>query len=116
MKIQVARTLAFATALTASLSALALTGCDRTATSQPATQETAGQYVDDKTLAAHVKAALADNPNYKFDDVKVDASGGTVQLSGFVNTSDQKSKAVDVAKTVPGVKDVQNSISLKPAP
>jgi len=40
---------------------------------------------------------------------------GTVQLSGFVNTEDQKSKAVDIAKGVQGVKDVENKMTTKPA-
>src|SRR5580700_9802812 len=50
-------------------------------------------------------AALTQNPDYKFTDVTVDTMNGTVQLSGFVNTSDQRSKAVEIAKGVQGAKD-----------
>ncbi len=74
-----------------------------------------GQYVDDKSLTVRVHDALGDNPDYKFDDVNVDVFRGTVQLSGFVNTSDQKSKAADIAKNVQGVKDVKNNITIKEA-
>jgi len=92
--------------------AAALTGCNKNESAQPTT--TTGQYVDDKTLNAQVQTALTENPDYKFGDVKVAVNGGTVQLSGFVNTTDQKTKAGDIAKGVPGSKEVQNNISLKP--
>jgi len=76
-------------------------------------ERTAGQYIDDKTLTGHVKDALGDNPEYKFDGVKVAAQNATVQLSGFVNTADQKSRAGDIAKQVPGTKEVVNNITVK---
>ena len=72
-----------------------------------------GQYIDDKSLIVRVHDALHDNPDYKFDDVNVDSFRGTVQLSGFVNTSDQKSKAGDIAKNVQGVQHVVNNITIK---
>ena len=72
-----------------------------------------GQYIDDKSISARVHEALSDNSEYKFSDVNVDTFRGTVQLSGFVNTSDQKSKAVEIAKGVQGVKDVENKITVK---
>jgi hyperosmotically inducible protein len=76
-------------------------------------QRTAGEAVDDKALASRVHDTLHGNPEYKFDDVAVAAYKGTVQLSGFVDTSDQKMKAGDIAKQVPGTKDVQNDIAAK---
>ena len=75
-----------------------------------------GQYVDDKSLTMRVHSALGDSPDYKFSDVNVDVFRGTVQLSGFVNTSAQKAKAADIAKGVEGVKDVANNISIKETP
>ena len=72
-----------------------------------------GQYIDDKSLTLRVHDALADNPDYKFGDVNVTVFRGTVQLSGFVNNSDQKSKAAEIAKGAQGVKDVENKISVK---
>lgn len=72
-----------------------------------------GQYVDDKSLTSRVNSALANNPDYKFEEVNVTTYKGTVQLSGFVNTSDQKTKAGDIAKQVQGVQDVVNNITVK---
>jgi hyperosmotically inducible periplasmic protein len=73
----------------------------------------AGEYVDDKSLVARVSSALGDNPDYKFEEVNVSAFRGIVQLSGFVNTSDQKAKAGDIAKQVEGVQNVLNNITAK---
>jgi len=36
-----------------------------------------------------------------------------IQLSGFVQSDDQKSAAETIAKGIPGVVEVENSISLK---
>jgi hyperosmotically inducible periplasmic protein len=72
-----------------------------------------GQYIDDKTLQREVHDALKDNAEYKFDNVNVDVYRGTVQLSGFVQNSDQKSQAKDIAKNVQGVTDVENNITVQ---
>jgi hyperosmotically inducible periplasmic protein len=45
--------------------------------------------------------------------VNVIACKGTVQLSGFVNTADQKTKAGEIARQVQGVQDVVNNITVK---
>jgi hyperosmotically inducible protein len=73
-----------------------------------------GEYVDDQSIKVRVSDALHDNADYKFGGVNVDSFRGTVQLSGFVDTDDQKSKAGDIAKNVQGVKEVVNNITLKP--
>jgi osmotically-inducible protein OsmY len=107
------RTKALCMALTLCLSAGAVatfTGC-----AGDQYDRSTGQYIDDKSLTVRVHDALSDNPDYKFSDVNVDVFRGTVQLSGFVNNSDQKSKAADIAKNVQGVKQVDNKIEIKPA-
>jgi len=94
-----------------------LTGCDRQSTYNRADQtpgeRTAGEAIDDKTLTSRVKDALDGDTTHKYPEVKVAAFKGTVQLSGFVNQSEQKDRAADVAKNVPGVKDVENNITVK---
>jgi hyperosmotically inducible periplasmic protein len=89
-------------------------GCASSSNSRSTGQST-GQYMDDKTLQRQVTAALGDNPDYKFDQVNVDTYRGTVQLSGFVDTDEQKMKAEDIAKNVQGVTDVVNNITVRPA-
>ena len=73
----------------------------------------AGQNVDDKSLTSNVISALGNNPDYKFEEVNVTTYKGMVQLSGFVNSVDQKAKAGEIAKQVQGVQDVVNNITVK---
>ena len=72
-----------------------------------------GQYIDDHSLTMRVKNALGHNSEYKFENVSVDVYRGTVQLNGFVANSDQKSRAEDIVKQVPGVQKIENNISIK---
>ena len=76
-------------------------------------ERTAGQSIDDQATARRVEEALRSDPSYKFTDVKVVAYEGKVQLSGFVEKGEQKGQAEDIAKKVPGVKEVKNDIALK---
>ena len=88
--------------------ALVLMGCTGTRY-----ERSTGEYIDDKTLSSRVRSALADNPEYKFGDVAVTSFKGTVQLSGFVNTTDQKKMAGNIAEKVQNVKNVENNITVK---
>lgn len=76
-------------------------------------ERSTGEYIDDKSLNTRVNSALGDNPGYKFGDVHVTSFRGTVQLSGFVNTVDQRRRAGEIARGVTGVKDVENNITVK---
>ena len=77
------------------------------------TQESTGQYVDDSTITAKVKAAILDDPSLKVFDISVETFKGTVQLSGFVNSAEIRSRAAVVASRVSGVKSVKNSLIVK---
>lgn len=90
-------------------SASVFTGCT---TAQRGGRST-GEYIDDKTLNTRVRGALDDSAEYKFPDVKVESFRGTVQLSGFVATAGQKSRAGEIAKNVRGVANVDNKITVK---
>ena len=75
--------------------------------------ESTGESIDDTATTSRVKKALHEDTQYKFEDVKVTTFKGTVQLSGFSDSRDSKARAGDIAKTVEGVKDVVNNISVK---
>jgi|GEM_PF-1135081 len=75
--------------------------------------ESTGEGIDDTATTARVKKALHADPQYKYADVKVTTFKGTVQLSGFADSRDAKSRAGDIARTVEGVKDIQNNITVK---
>jgi len=69
--------------------------------------------IEDHGTSARVTMALAEDTQYKYVAVNVETHKGTVQLSGFVNSRDQKDRAGDLAKKVTGVKDVVNNIKVQ---
>jgi hyperosmotically inducible periplasmic protein len=75
--------------------------------------QSTGETIDDTGVSSRVKSALSNDAGYKFEGVEVKTFKGTVQLSGFVDTSAQKSRAGDLAKGVEGVKDLENNITVK---
>ncbi len=88
-------------------------GCATDNADRDSHKRTAGRYLDDKVLVQKVKSALNDSEIYKFPDVKVNTYEGTVQLTGFVDTQEQKRKAEEIVRTVRGVFGVQNQIAMK---
>lgn len=86
------------------------TGCAGTAT-----RESTGEYIDDATITTKVKAAFVKDPVVKAIDVKVDTFKSAVQLSGFVDTAEQKARAEQIAAGVQGVTAVKNNITVKAA-
>ena len=91
---------------------LALGAASSGCTSTP-TSDSTGQYVDDTVITTKVKSALLGDDAVKSFAVSVETVKGVVQLSGFVNTSDQKSAAGKDASAVPGVKKVHNNLIVK---
>jgi osmotically-inducible protein OsmY len=89
--------------------AASLTGC-----ASGRYERTAGEYIDDNIVTTRVAKALAANPEYKFTDVVVASHQGTVQLSGFVASGDQKGRAEEITEKVQGVKGVENNITVRP--
>lgn len=88
---------------------LGMTGC---ATGSRYDQSS-GESLDDQGTSSRVQAALADDSQYKYGGVSVETFKGTVQLSGFVNSRDQKNRAADLARNVAGVKLVANNITVQ---
>jgi osmotically-inducible protein OsmY len=94
--------------LLASAGTLTFTGCASTPTS-----DSTGQYVDDSAITTKVKAALLGDDRVKSLQISVQTVKGVVQLSGFVDTADQKSAAKEDARGVAGVSSVQNDLIVK---
>ncbi|MGH8727761.1 MAG: BON domain-containing protein [Burkholderiales bacterium] len=75
-----------------------------------------GEYIDDKVISTKVKSSLASELGAGSAlDISVESYQGTVQLSGFVQTADEKQRAAEITKSVNGVKKVLNNIALRPA-
>jgi osmotically-inducible protein OsmY len=73
----------------------------------------AGRVVDDSVITGKVKAALVADPTTKAHQISVETFQGVVQLSGFVDSSEARSRATQVAKEVEGVKNVKNDLELR---
>ena len=100
-------------ALLAALAALPLVATVTGCSSGGRYHQSTGEYVDDREITSHVKRALRHDPEYKFPEIQVSTFKGVVQLSGFANTREVKGRAGEVAKSVPGVREVQNNITVK---
>lgn len=81
-----------------------------------ADRKKAGEYVDDSTITAKVKSALLAKKGVSSAEISVETYLGVVQLSGFVDTADQVQLAGRTARGVKGVKEVKNSLNVKPKP
>jgi osmotically-inducible protein OsmY len=77
------------------------------------TAANAGRVVDDSVITGKVKAALVADPTTKAHQITVETFKGVVQLSGFVDSSEARSRATQVAQQVEGVKNVKNDIELR---
>ena len=75
--------------------------------------EGTGEYIDDSVITSKVKAAILNEPSLSSAEINVETFKGVVQLSGFVNSRADISKAVAVARGIEGVKSVKNDMRLK---
>lgn len=71
----------------------------------------AKQPVSDAVIAARVRDRLGNVKLADSSDVNVEVSEGVVQLSGFVQSAEEKTRAGDEASAVAGVRDVENHIA-----
>lgn len=92
------------------LAASVLVGCAATAR-----HESTGVYFDDATVTSKVKADLIEDPLTKARDISVTTDQGVVHLSGFVDSKEQQDEATRVAKSVRGVRSVDNGLQLQPS-
>ncbi|MBI5521516.1 MAG: BON domain-containing protein [Desulfarculus sp.] len=90
------------------LLAVMMAGCAGTDT-----RESTGEYVDDSTITATVKAAIYNDPKLVVGQISVETFKGVVQLSGFVNSAQAAYTAEEIARSVKGVRSVRNSLIVK---
>lgn len=78
-----------------------------------ATKESTGEYIDDSTITTKVKTALVQDPAVSALDITVETFKGTVQLSGFAKNERERTRAMELAEAVVGVKSVRNDIIVR---
>ncbi len=76
-------------------------------------QESTGEYVDDSVITTKVKTLLAADGFLKSFQISVETYKGTVQLSGFANSQKAVDKAIEITRSVQGVKSVKNDLIVK---
>jgi hyperosmotically inducible periplasmic protein len=77
-------------------------------------QSTVGAYVDDTAITTAVKARFVENKTVDAAAISVETLNGTVMLSGFAKSGDEKATAATLAWGVKGVKAVKNEVSVRP--
>ncbi len=101
-----ARSMAFALLAGATI---ATTGC-----SVVREQQTVGAYVDDAAITTAVKAKMAEDRTVSATAISVETLNGTVQLSGFAKSQQELDRAENIARTTRHVREVRNSIVVRP--
>jgi len=76
--------------------------------------ESTGEFIDNSLITAKIKSKLVDDPLTGLFRIKVITFKGIVQLSGFVNSGNERQRAEEIAYSVSGVKKVENSLLVTP--
>ena len=95
-------------AMTAVVALVVMPGCAVTRG-----QSTVGEYIDDATITAKVKAKFVEDKSVDASAISVETLGGEVILSGFAKSSAEKTRAQELAQQVKGVRTVKNSLEVR---
>ena len=73
-------------------------------------RQSAGEALDDSTITAKVKSSLLADSVIGATAIDVDTNAGTVVLTGFVKSEQERQRAMQIARSVEGVQrvDVRN--------
>src|ERR671937_338176 len=74
--------------------------------------KTVGETIDDATITARVKTALLNDPDVGAMKIDVDTTQGVVTMSGVVKNKAEESRAIELARKTPGVKDVKSTLQV----
>jgi osmotically-inducible protein OsmY len=86
---------------------VALTGC------QSVSGKTASQTMNDTSISAAVQTKLTSDRLSDFSRIDVDTERGIVNLSGVVQTEEQRARAEQLARQVDGVGQVNNNLQIQ---
>jgi osmotically-inducible protein OsmY len=76
-------------------------------------QQTTGAYIDDTAITATVKSRMLEDKDVAGTSITVETLNGTVMLSGFAKSAQEKATAESIARKVDGVKAVKNEITVR---
>jgi len=78
-----------------------------------AADRSVGKVIDDGTITTKVKAKIIDNDRLNDSKIDVDTYNGHVTLTGSAGSRDDRERAAKLAKSVDGVRDVNNKLKVK---
>lgn len=102
-----------------SLLSFGIIGCDKSVetTRTPVTDNTTASEKkadsSDLDVASNVKTALMKDASVGVFDITVIVSNGDVRLSGFVDNAAQLEQALNLARSVEGVRSVHNELKIR---
>ena len=76
------------------------------------TTDSTGQYLDDASITAKVKAAFAGDKWVKGRDISVRTDHGVVDLTGNVGSKDESDRATELATKTKAVSAVHNNLTV----
>jgi hyperosmotically inducible protein len=69
-------------------------------------QRSTGEVIDDTTITTKVKTSLLADPIVSGFAISVDTSRGVVSLTGIVNSTGERARAIQIAQEIGGVQRV----------
>ena len=67
---------------------------------------------DDATITTRVKTAFVNDPTVGIQKIDVDTFKGVVTLSGRAQTKEVEQRAIELARKIRGVVDVQSKVTI----
>ena len=91
-------------------------GCASNRDTSNSGSRSATEFSSDAALTAKVKTAIASDSGIgNATNINVNSYRGVVQLNGFVDSRDKIDRAVSAARSVEGVRSVENNLQVKPS-
>lgn len=78
--------------------------------------KTIAETIDDAGITARVKTSLLNDPLVGGIKIDVDTTNGVVTMSGLVKSKAEEARAVELARQIPGVRDVKSTLQVTPTP
>jgi hypothetical protein len=77
--------------------------------------KTISDTVEDVTITARVKTVLLNDTELDATKIDVDTTQGVVTLSGTVRSSAEETRAIELVRRTPGVKEVNSTLLVSPS-
>lgn len=82
-------------------------------TAVSAADRSVGKVIDDGAINTKVKAKIMDDDRLNDSKIDVDTYNGHVTLTGNVGSRSDKERATKIARSVDGVRDVNNKLKVR---